>query len=96
MAGKIPMTVLPVHALSYLDKLNEAKAKDSDYQPKRSDFESWLWPSFNSDVIYDTCSQHELWQYILYKQDVFAKLKDALPALSAPLFAAMDEALIAL
>lgn len=96
MAGKIPMTVLPVHALSYLDKLNEAKAKDSDYQPKPSDFESWLWPNFNSDVIYDTCSQHELWQYILYKQDVFAKLKDALPALSAPLFAAMDEALIAL
>ncbi|WP_296245585.1 MULTISPECIES: exodeoxyribonuclease V subunit gamma [unclassified Psychrobacter] len=96
MAGKIPMTVLPVHALTYLDKVNEAKEKDLDYQPKRSDFEGWLWPSFNSEVIYDTCSQHELWQYILYKQDVFAKLKDALPALAAPLFAAMDESLKAL
>ena len=96
MAGKIPMTVLPVHALTYLDKLNKAQAKDTDYQPKRSDFESWLWPSFNSDVIYDTCSQHELWQYILYKQDVFAKLKDALPALTLPLFGTMDESLRAL
>lgn len=96
MAGKIPMTVLPVHTLTYLDKLNKAQAKDTDYQPKRSDFESWLWPSFNSDVIYDTCSQHELWQYILYKQDVFAKLKDALPALTLPLFGTMDESLRAL
>lgn len=96
MAGKIPMTVLPVHALTYVDKLNEARAKDTDYQPKRSDFESWLWPSFNSDIIYDTCSQHELWQYILYKQDVFAKLKDALPALALPLFSTMDESLQAL
>jgi len=96
MAGKIPMTVLPVHALTYVDKLNEARAKDTDYQPKRSDFESWLWPSFNSDTIYDTCSQHELWQYILYKQDVFAKLKDALPALALPLFGTMDESLQAL
>lgn len=96
LAGKMPMTVLPVHALTYLDKVNDAKAKDTDYQPKRSDFEGWLWPSFNSEVIYDTCSQHELWQYILYKQDVFAKLKDALPALSAPLFGTMVESLQAL
>ncbi|MGO1742700.1 exodeoxyribonuclease V subunit gamma [Psychrobacter celer] len=96
MAGKIPMTVLPVHALSYLDKVNDAKAKDLDYQPKPSDFENWLWPSYNSDVIYDSCSQHEIWQYILYKQDAFTKLKDALPELAQPLFGAMDKALIAL
>ncbi len=96
IAGTIPMAVLPVYAVAYLDKVNEAKAKDTDYQPKSSDFESWLWPDYNSDVIYDSCSQHELWQYILYKQAAFAKLKDALPALARPLFGAMDEALKAL
>ena len=96
IAGTTPMAVLPVYAVAYLDKVNEAKAKDTDYHPKRSDFESWLWPDYNSDVIYDSCSQHELWQYILDKQDAFAKLKDALPALAKPLFGAMDEALKAL
>ena len=96
MAGKIPMTVLPVHALSYLDKVNDAKGKDTEYQLKPSDFEGWLWPSYNSDVIYDSCSQHEIWRYILYKQDAFAKLKDALPALAQPLFGAMDKTLVAL
>lgn len=94
MAGKTPMTVLPVHAVAYLDKVNATT--DSSYQPKRSDFDSWLWPSYNSDIIYDSCAQHELWQYILDKQDAFTKLADALPALAKPLFAAMDEALIAL
>ena len=96
MAGKIPMTVLPVHALSYLDKVNDAKGKDAEYQLKPSDFESWLWPGYNSDIIYDSCSQHEIWQYVLYKQDAFAKLKDALPALAQPLFGAMDKTLVAL
>ena len=92
IAGQMPMTILPVYALDYLEYMN----KDIDYQPKRSDFEGWLWPSYNSDVIYDSCSQHELWQYILYKQNVFAKLKDALPALAQPLFGAVDAALKAL
>ncbi len=94
LAGRTPMTVLPVHAVAYLDKVNAAT--DSSYQPKRSDFDSWLWPSYNSDIIYDSCAQHELWQYILDKQDAFTKLADALPALAKPLFAAMDEALMAL
>lgn len=96
MAGKTPMTVMPVHAFCYLDKVHDAKEKHSDYQPKRSDFESWLWPGYNSDVIYDSCSQHELWRYILDKQDVFVKLIDALPALAQPLFGMMDEHLEAL
>lgn len=92
MAGRMPMTILPVHALDYLQNLS----KDINYQPKPSDFEAWLWPGYNSDVIYDSCSQHELWQYILYKQNVFTKLKDALPALAQPLFGTMDKALKAL
>ena len=106
IAGKTPMTILPVHAMTYLDKVNDPKNNDSDaaddthdvysqsnYQPKRSDFDSWLWSGYNSDVIYDTCSQHELWQYMLYKQDVFTKLMDALPALAKPLFGTMNDAL---
>lgn len=92
IAGKVPITILPVYALDYLENMKN----NIDYQPKRSDFEGWLWPNYNSDVIYDSCSQHELWQYILYKQNAFAKLKDALPALAQPLFGAMNEALTAL
>jgi exodeoxyribonuclease V gamma subunit len=100
LAGHTPMTVLPVHAMTYLDKVNDPKNKDandqSSYQPKRSDFDSWLWSGYNSDVTYDTCSQHELWQYILYKQDVFTKLMDALPVLAQPLFGTMNDALMPL
>lgn len=96
IAGKTPMTVLPIHALSYLEKINKAREKDTDYQMKPSDFDGWLWPGYNTDVVYDSCSRHELWQYLLYKQDAFAKLKDALPVLAEPLFSEMDKALKAL
>ncbi|WP_350558093.1 exodeoxyribonuclease V subunit gamma [Psychrobacter sp. CAL346-MNA-CIBAN-0220] len=93
IAGSTPITILPVHAMTYLDKVSAAQGKDTIYQPKRSDFDSWLWSGYNSDVVYDTCSQHELWQYLLYKQDVFTKLMDALPSLAQPLFGAMNDAL---
>lgn len=93
IAGKTPITLLPVHAITYIDKVDDPKNKEAGYQPKRSDFDSWLWSGYNSDVVYDSCSQHELWQYILYKQDVFVALMDALPALAKPLFGAMNDAL---
>lgn len=93
IASRTPMTVLPVHAMTYLDKVREAEKSDTSYQPKRSDFDSWLWAGFNSDIIYDTCAQHELWQYILQNQEVFNALTDALPALAQPLFGMMDNAL---
>ncbi|MGM8898927.1 MULTISPECIES: exodeoxyribonuclease V subunit gamma [unclassified Psychrobacter] len=93
IASSTPMTVLPVHAMTYLDKVREAQKGDTSYQPKRSDFDSWLWAGFNSDVIYDTCAQHELWQYILQNQDAFSALTDALPSLAQPLFGMMDNAL---
>ena len=93
IASHTPMTILPVHALSYLNKLNEARAKDSSYQPKRSDFNEWLFPSFGNDTVYDTCVQHELWQYILQNQDAFSALTNALPPLAELLFAAMEQAL---
>ena len=95
IAGKTPLTILPVHGLTYLDKVKDAQNKDSVYQPKRSDFDSWLWSSFNSDIIYDTCSQHELWRYILQNQDAFIALNDGF-SLAQPLFGMMNKALIAL
>lgn len=93
IASSTPMTVLPVHAMTYLDKVREAEKGDTSYQPKRSDFDSWLWAGFNSDIIYDTCAQHEIWQYILQNQDAFGALTDALPSLAQPLFGMMDNAL---
>ena len=96
IASATAMTILPVYAITYLDAVNKAQSKDSVYQPKRSDFESWLWPSFNSDIIYDSCSKHELWQYILHGQDSFKALNNALPMLAQPLFGAMNKALMPL
>ena len=96
IAGSTPMTILPMYAITYLDKVSDAQSKESVYQPKRGDFDSWLWSGYNSDMTYDTCSQHELWQYILQKQDGFAALTDALPVLAHPLFGAMNTALMPL
>ncbi|WP_201527048.1 exodeoxyribonuclease V subunit gamma [Psychrobacter frigidicola] len=96
IAGTQPLTILPVYALTYLNKVKEAQDKDTVYQFKRNDFDSWLRPAYNSNDIYDTCSQHELWQYILYKQDAFKALTDALSTLTEPLFAPMNKALIPL
>ena len=96
IAGSTPMTILPMYAITYLDKVSDAQSKESVYQPKRGDFDSWLWSGYNSDMTYDTCSQHELWQYILQKQDGFTALTDALPVLAEPLFGAMNTALMPL
>ncbi|ALF58815.1 exodeoxyribonuclease V subunit gamma [Psychrobacter urativorans] len=96
IAGSTPMTILPMYAITYLDKVSDAQRKESVYQPKRGDFDSWLWSGYNSDMTYDTCSQHELWQYILQKQDGFTALTDALPVLAQPLFGAMNTALMPL
>ncbi|TXD97811.1 exonuclease V subunit gamma [Psychrobacter frigidicola] len=93
IAASTVITVLPVYAITYLDKVNVAQGKDSIYQLKRSDFENWLWSGYNNDRVYDTCSQHELWQYILQKQDAFTALTNALPILAPLLFGAMNDAL---
>ncbi|WP_435980596.1 exodeoxyribonuclease V subunit gamma [Psychrobacter sp. DM4] len=93
IAGKTPLIILPVHALTFLHKVKKAQSEGAPYQPKRSDFDSWLRPSFNSDMTFDTCAQHELWQYVLDKHDNYNALMDALPTLSSPLFDAMNKAL---
>lgn len=95
LTAHTPTTILPVYALVYLHQVQQAQAKESIYQPKRSDFKDWLWVDYNHDMIFDTCSQHELWQYILQDQDAFAALNKA-QALAQPLFGMMHDTLTAL
>lgn len=89
LSGQIPMAILPEFALQYLKQLE----KNPEYQLQRKDFSSWFAPNFNSEVVYDSCSRHELWQYILQSQDAFLALKNALPPLSPVLFGAMSASL---
>ena len=93
LAGEIPIVLLPAQAISYIESVNKARQDNQVYQPKRSDFDSWLWVGFSDDTIYDTCSQHELWQYILQNHDAFSALTNALSSLAQPLFTMMYESL---
>ena len=88
LSGQVPITLLPEYALSYLDKC--AKVEESlSYWPKRADFSDWLRPSYFSDTLYDTCSQHAIWQYVLRDQDAFKALSASLTTLAQPLYAPM-------
>lgn len=94
LSGQIPITLLPEYALSYLDKY--LKAEDSDggsYWPKRADFSDWLRPSYYADTVYDSCSQHAIWQYVLRDHDAFKALSAALTTLAQPLYEPMFNAL---
>ena len=92
LSGQVPITLLPEYALSYLDKC--AKVEESlSYWPKRADFSDWLRPSYFSDTLYDTCSQHAIWQYVLRDQDAFKALSASLTTLAQPLYAPMFAAL---
>jgi len=94
LTGQVPITLLPEYALNYLDKYLTAEEGDgSSYWPKRADFSDWLRPNYNSDTVYDTCSQHAIWQYVLRDQDAFKALSAALTTLAQPLYAPMFNAL---
>ena len=94
LTGQVPITLLPEYALNYLDKYLTAEEGDgSSYWPKRADFSDWLRPNYNSDTVYDTCSQHAIWQYVLRDQDAFKALSSALTKLAQPLYAPMFNAL---
>jgi len=94
LTGQVPITLLPEYALNYLDKYLTAEEGDSNrYWPKRADFSDWLRPNYNSDTVYDTCSQHAIWQYVLRDQDAFKALSSALTTLAQPLYAPMFNAL---
>ncbi|MBO1531683.1 exodeoxyribonuclease V subunit gamma [Psychrobacter sp. F1192] len=91
LSGQVPMTLLPEYALNFVDKCS--KAEDNTYYPKRADFSDWLRPGYHVDTVYETCSQHAIWQYILRDQDAFAALSDALTSLAQPLYEPMFNAL---
>jgi len=94
LTGQVPITLLPEYALNYLDKyLTAEEGDDNSYWPKRADFSDWLRPNYNSDTVYDTCSQHAIWQYVLRDQDAFKALSAALTTLAQPLYAPMFNAL---
>lgn len=94
LSGQIPLTLLPEYALGYLDNCLKAQEDDgAEYWPKRGDFSEWLFPNYTSDAVYDTCSQHAIWQYILRDQDAFKALAVSLTALTQPLYAPMFNAL---
>ncbi|ASE25274.1 exodeoxyribonuclease V subunit gamma [Psychrobacter cryohalolentis] len=94
LTGQVPITLLPEYALNYLDKyLKPEKGDDNSYWPKRADFSDWLRPNYNSDTVYDTCSQHAIWQYVLRDQDAFKALSAALTTLAQPLYEPMFNAL---
>lgn len=94
LAGQVPITLLPEYALIYVEKQQKAQEGDSgSYWPKRADFSDWLRPSHQADMIYDTCSQHAIWQYLLRDQDAFKALSIALTTLAQPLYEPMFNAL---
>ena len=96
LVGQVPITLLPEYALSYLDKCAKAAESEDEigsYWPKRADFLDWLRPSYHVDTVYDTCSQHAIWQYLLRDQDAFKALSAALTTLAQPLYEPMFTAL---
>ncbi len=94
LTGQVPITLLPEYAFNYLDKYLKHEEDDGNrYWPKRADFSDWLRPNYNSDTVYDTCSQHAIWQYVLRDQDAFKALSAALTTLAQPLYAPMFNAL---
>ncbi len=95
LTGQVPITLLPEYAFNYLDKYLKHEEDDGNrYWPKRADFSDWLRPNYNSDTVYDTCSQHAIWQYVLRDQDAFKALSAALTTLAQPLYEPMFTALI--
>ncbi|MGE6325140.1 exodeoxyribonuclease V subunit gamma [Psychrobacter sp. NPDC078370] len=95
LVGQVPITLLPEYALNYLDKyLKSEESEGSGYWPKRADFSDWIRPNYNVDTVYDTCSQHAIWQYVLRDQDAFKALSAALTTLARPLYEPMFTALI--
>ena len=96
LVGQVPITLLPEYALSYLDKCakeEESEDEIGSYWPKRADFSDWLRPNYHIDKVYDTCSQHAIWQYVLRDQDAFKALSAALTTLAQPLYEPMFTAL---
>lgn len=96
LSGQTPITLLPEYALNYLAKCSKSEADDNEngnYWPKRADFKDWLRSDDRLATVYDTCSQHAIWQYVLRDQDAFRALSAALTTLAQPLYEPMFTAL---
>ncbi|MGP5212440.1 exodeoxyribonuclease V subunit gamma [Psychrobacter sp.] len=95
LSGQVPITLLPEYALNYLDQCSKSEnGEGGSYWPKRADFSDWLRSGYHTDTVYDTCSQHAIWQYVLRDQDAFKALSGALTTLAQPLYEPMFTALI--
>ncbi|WP_296274520.1 exodeoxyribonuclease V subunit gamma [Psychrobacter sp. UBA6730] len=95
LSGQVPITLLPEYALNYLDQCSKSEdGEGGSYWPKRADFSDWLRSGYHTDTVYDTCSQHAIWQYVLRDQDAFKALSGALTTLARPLYEPMFNALI--
>ncbi len=101
LSGQVPVTLLPEYALCYVEKSLKAKEDaNGSYWPKRADFSEWLrpgyTPNYQADTVYDTCSQHAIWQYVLRDHDAFNALSAGLTTLAPSLYASMFTALTGL
>lgn len=95
LSGQVPITLLPEYALNYLDQCSKSEnGEGGSYWPKRADFSDWLRSGYHTDTVYDTCSQHAIWQYVLRDQDAFKALSGALTTLAQSLYEPMFTALI--
>lgn len=101
-AKHYPIIIMPQYAFTYLNKLIKANEDGSIYTPIGADFKGWSAPMFNKNnvnkTIYDSCSQHAIWSYILddINDDttlVNQALIDAVNTLAEPLFLEVYEAL---
>ena len=94
LTGQVPIALLPEYALIYLEKcIKSEEGEGGSYWPKRADFSDWLRSGYHIDTIYDTCSQHAIWQYVLRDQDAFKALSVTLTTLAQPLYEPMFAAL---
>ncbi len=93
-AKQYPLILMPQYAFSYLNKLYQAQEQGVSYQPSGGDFIGWSVPIYNAknsnQPIYDSCSQHDIWQYILAQtkeeKHVNQALILALSNLAKPMF----------
>lgn len=105
LTAQQPVVLMPKYALTYLSQQHKHASNhelgSAGYYPLRKHFTSWLSPAFASGFkspIYDDCSLHDSWQYVLgsvgavadadsdCQPDAFGALRTAMTALSPVLF----------
>ncbi|WP_019672960.1 exodeoxyribonuclease V subunit gamma [Psychrobacter lutiphocae] len=95
LVGQVPITLLPDYALEYVSKV-KAQQEGKPYWPSRSDYSSWFVPGYHTDMVFDNCVLHPIWQYVLRDDDKYKALTTGLINLAKPLYEPMYESLIKL